>query len=220
MGNNILKGGKNNMNKILIVVLLLMCFPLINALELGAESVTCWDFSCENGWNINNESMTMIGIYPSSKVLVFQSQYYPAIGNISQDINVQPGSVYKVELSVGTTWFDWHDFWIELGGNKSNVFTDEGVYNFNLTAIDDSNFTIVVNRTLTGAANAYVIIDSLSAKEYIEPMKLTFRFLNKEFTVDGHDKLTLSLKNNNFIVEAHNKLTLKYLIRKLRWLWR
>jgi len=209
------------MKKILVFgFMFLFLVSLVNASEIGAESVTCPNFLCDDGWVINEGTMDYITIYPSSGRTVFWSIYYPATGNISQDINVQPGSIYNINLDIYRVWFDWHDFWVELGGNKSDVFTDEGVYNFNLTAVDDSPLTFVVNRTYPSTINAGLIVNSLSVKEYIEPMKLTFRFKNKEFTMDEHNTLRMSFKNNNFVVDVHNKFTLKYLIRKLRWLWR
>lgn len=208
-------------NKILIFgFMFLFLVSLVNALELGAESVICPNFECDDGWVLNQGTLNSLSISTVGGKAVFESIVFPATGNISQDINVQPGSIYNINLDISTVWFDWHDFWVELGGNKSDVFTDEGVYNFNLTAVDDSPLTLVVNRTRTTTIDAFVVVNSLSVKEYIEPLKLTFRFKNKEFTIGEHNTLSMDFKNNNFVVDVHNKVTLKYLISKFRWLWR
>jgi len=155
---------------LLIGIIVVLFTQLVLAEDLGNEIITCGNFNCSDNWTIGDG----FRIINASSLAVFSSIYYPNYSSLHQEVSLNPNEKYKVVLDVKRTWFDWHDFWIELGGVQSNVFDSEGVKTFYLEPTSDQNLTIWVNRTYNESINANVIFNNISVKEVSEVLNISF----------------------------------------------
>jgi len=153
-------------------VIVVLSAQLIYAEDLGSEIVNCYNFNCTNtdDWIIGDG----FRVINASGLAVFSSIYYPNYSSLYQEISLIPDEKYKIVLDVKTTWFDWNDFWVELGGTKSNIYDSSGIKTFYLIPTTNQNLTLWVNRTYNESINANVLFNNISVKFVNEALNLSF----------------------------------------------
>ena len=155
---------------LLLSVIIVLSAQLISAEDLGSELVDCYNFNCSNDWIIGSG----FRIITASNLSVFSSIYYPNTSSLYQDISLNTNEKYKIVLDVRTTWFDWHNFWVELGGVNSPIYNSSGIKTFYLEPTQNQNLTLWVNRTYNESMNANVIFNNISIKQVSEGLNLSF----------------------------------------------
>jgi len=137
---------------------------LASAETWSSERVSCGSFNCSNNWSLGSG----FRIITASNLSVFSSIYYPNSSTLSQNISTLAGEKYKITLNVSSIWFNWHNFYVGLGGSNSSVFNSTGNYTFYLYPTNSNNLTIYINRTYNQTANANVIFKGISAKQDLD----------------------------------------------------
>lgn len=142
----------------------------------------CGNFDCNTtAWHSLNNNWT---VYNASGKAVFRSTAYPAYDYITQDVGLPATkNEYWIELNVYRTWFNWTEFWIELGGVESERFTSEGTHGFYLTINESGNLTIHANRTYSESINAYVVLDNITITSTNKSLQV---FYDDETKEDGY----------------------------------
>lgn len=210
---------------ILLLICIVLSTQLILAETLGEELITCNNFNCSDDWVIGSG----FRIINTSNLSVFSSIYYPNISSLYQDISLTPNEQYKIVLDVKNTWFDWHNFWVELGGVNSSVYNSSGIKTFYLEPTQNQNLTLWVNRTYTESINANVIFNNISVKELFEALNISFGigtedsgsiiytnnlYVNVSIAGSNFQNITYSLFNETSEI---NSTTFTSKIRTINW---
>ena len=208
-------------------VIVVLSAQLIYAEDLGSEIVNCYNFNCTNtdDWIIGDG----FRVINASGLAVFSSIYYPNYSSLYQEISLIPDEKYKIVLDVKTTWFDWNDFWVELGGTKSNIYDSSGIKTFYLIPTTNQNLTLWVNRTYNESINANVLFNNISVKFVNEALNLSFGsgtlpsgsissidniYVNVSITGSDFQNITYSLYNQTSTV---NLTTFTSKIETINW---
>ena len=211
---------------LLLSVIIVLSAQLISAEDLGSELVDCYNFNCSSSNWIIGSGFRIIN---TSSLAVFSSIYYPNSSSLHQEISLTPNEKYKIVLDIKTTWFDWHNFWVELGGVNSSVYNSSGIKTFYLIPTTNQNLTLWVNRTYTESINANVIFNNISVKEVSEVLNLSFGsgtlasgstsstdniYANVSITGSNFQNITYSLYNQTSEI---NKTTFTSKIETINW---
>jgi len=210
---------------LLLSVIIVLSAQLISAEDLGSEIVDCYNFNCSNDWIIGSG----FRIINTSSLAVFSSIYYPNSSSLHQEISLTPNEKYKVVLDIKTTWFDWHNFWVELGGVQSNIYNSSGIKTFYLIPTTNQNLTLWINRTYNESINANVLFNNISVKFVNEALNLSFGsgtlpsgsissidniYVNVSITGSDFQNITYSLYNQTSTV---NLTTFTSKIETINW---
>jgi len=211
---------------LLLSVIIVLSAQLISAEDLGSELVDCYNFNCSSSNWIIGSGFRIIN---TSSLAVFSSIYYPNSSSLHQEISLTPNEKYKIILDIKTTWFDWHNFWVELGGVNSSVYNSSGIKTFYLIPTTNQNLTLWVNRTYTESINANVIFNNISVKELFKASNISFGegteesgsiiytnniYVNVSIAGSNFQNITYSLYNQTSEI---NKTTFTSKIETINW---
>jgi len=211
---------------LLISVIVVLSAQLISAEDLGSEIVDCYNFNCSSSDWIIGSGFRIIN---ASGLAVFSSIYYPNSSSLHQEISLAPNEKYKVVLDVKTTWFDWHNFWVELGGAQSNIYNSNGIKTFYLIPTTNQNLTLWVNRTYNQSINANVLFNNISIKMVLGNLSVNFNegtlsdgaisstdniYVNVSIEGSGFQNMTYSLFNETSEI---NKTSFTSKIFEINW---
>jgi len=210
---------------LLLSVIIVLSAQLISAEDLGSELVDCYNFNCSNDWIIGSG----FRIINTSSLAVFSSIYYPNSSSLHQEISLTPNEKYKIILDIKTTWFDWDNFWGELGGAQSNIYNSNGIKTFYLIPTTNQNLTLWVNRTYNQSINANVLFNNISIKMVLGNLSVNFSegtlsdgaisstdniYVNVSIEGSGFQNMTYSLFNETSEI---NKTSFTSKIFEINW---
>lgn len=181
-----------------ILVLLMMAVG-VNA-RLGAELVTCGDFTCETDW-VKNEGW-VINTGSSFAILQFNPSY-SGFRKLNQNINIQSDKEYNITYTIDTS--NNAQIKAGLGGVNTSIVSTDGIHSFLVKTINSNDLEMW---GLASFAQQMVIYD-VSVKEVLPELNV-FRLELKATKPNG----------NVFTTEIQAKKPNGIINQAVRWIMR